>query len=261
MNSRKILLIVIVSIILINITNTAYGATSVTLSSPAQTETTVTLSWTGSDDWFFSKYEAFYATSVNGPWRSFWSTTDKGQTSTYIGGLSPNSDYYFKIEDSASVVGTTSSNTLQVRTKSVPQLTITSNTMTTASLRWVVYNTYSSHVPFKSYIVQMRTSGGSWSTLTTITDASQNTYTVTGLSPGTYDFQMIDKVGSTGQHTSTSNIANLVIPEPTPTPLSIQDIISLPIGTYLAILIVSIIAIIIVIVLILRRRNTNNNYS
>jgi chitodextrinase len=74
-------------------------------------------------------------------------------------------------------------------------------TTTSASLSWYDYNTYSSLVPFDSYTVQMSTSGssGSWSTLTEITNPSQNTYTTTGLSPGQeYYFMMYDTVGTSG---------------------------------------------------------------
>ncbi|MCW4000334.1 MAG: fibronectin type III domain-containing protein [Candidatus Bathyarchaeota archaeon] len=260
MMPNKSYILVILGLMLLLIYSASYvqGAYSPTLSSPAQTETTVTLQWTKSDDWIFSKYETFYSTSVNGPWKSFWSTDSKDQTSTFIGGLIPNTDYYFKVEDSGSLVGTTPSNTLQVRTKANPALEITSNTLTTASLRWIVYNTYSSSVPFKSYTIQMRTQGSSWSILTTSTDATQNTYTVTGLCPGTYEFQIIDKVGNNGQYSANSNVATLVIPEPTPEPtsaplISEQWMVS-PVIIGAIIFIIALVLIVVAALLITRRR-------
>jgi len=196
------------------LTSTVYGATSVNLSSPAQTETTVTLSWTQSDDWVFEKYNVTFSTSVNGPYYEVEIITDKGKTSTAIVGLNPNTDYYFIVYDSGSLVGTTPSNTLNQKTKQNPKISITSRTESTVSLKWIDYNTYSSQVPFESYVIQISTSGGQWSTLTTITDVSQSTYTVTGLSPATYGFRMYDKVGTSGQHTSTSDVATLTIHTP-----------------------------------------------
>jgi hypothetical protein len=254
---RLVVSIAIITLLIVCFLNTTHAAYSPILSSTAKTETTVTLSWTESNDWLFSKYEAFYATSVNGPWTSFWSTTSKGETSTFKGGLSPNTDYYFKIKDSAALVGTTPSNTLQVRTQPSPSLEITSNTETPASLSWLVYNTYSSQVPFWSYTVQMKTAEGSWSTLTTITDRSQNTYTATGLSAGTFYFQIIDKVGSSGQYSSSSNVVTLTIQEPNP----FSDIFNSSNGflwLLIAVLIIALVIVGAVLVLFNRKRNSSN---
>ncbi len=202
---------------LIYATKPAYGAFSPKLSSPAQTETTVTLSWTKSDDWLFKSYTVKYSTSVNGPFNTVATITDQSTTNFAVDSLSPSTSYYFIVEDSASEIissSTAQSNTLQVVTASIPAITITSKTSTTASLQWSDYNSYSSLVPFRSYVIQMSTNGGSWSTLTTVTDSSQNTYTVTGLSPATYDFRVYSVVGSSGQYTTTSNVAALTINPP-----------------------------------------------
>jgi hypothetical protein len=114
--SSIILLLFVISICL---TNTALGAASVTLSSPAQTETTVTLAWTKSDDWLFTNYKVTYSTSVNGPYTTLATITNKETTAYAVTGLSPNTDYYFIIQDSGTGVGTTPSNTRQVKTKPI----------------------------------------------------------------------------------------------------------------------------------------------
>jgi hypothetical protein len=219
MNFQKTLvatLFLVLFVGFVGLTHVVNAAASVTLSSPAQTETTVTLSWTQSNDWLFSSYELYYSsTGVNGPYSSSWSTTNKGETITVMHGLSPNTDYWFYILDSGSFVGSTPSNTLQVKTKQVPSLRVNAKTTTTVSLLWDDYNTYSSLVPFDGYTVQMSTSGasGPWSTLTTIADRSQNTYTETGLSPGqTYYFRMYDSVGISGNIVSAfSNIVSVTV--------------------------------------------------
>ena len=219
MNFKKTLVITLFLILFLGFvgsTNVAKAAASVILSSSAQTETTVTLSWTQSDDWLFSSYELYYSsTGGNGPYSSVWKTTTKGDTSTIMQGLSPNTNYWFYILDSGTFVGSTPSNTLQVKTKQVPSLRENAKTTTTVSLLWDDYNTYSSLVPFDGYTVQMSTSGanGPWSTLTTIADRTQNTYTATGLSPGqTYHFRMYDSVGTSGNIASSfSNIVSVTV--------------------------------------------------
>lgn len=193
------------------LSHNAYGATSVKLTSTAQTETTITLSWTKSDDWFFSNYKVTFATEVNGPYITLATITDKDTTVYAVTGLQPDTDYYFVVQDSGTAVGTSPSNTLQAKTKQNPKISITSRTQTTVSLRWADYNTYSSQVPFESYVIQMSTNGVQYSTLTTITDVTQNTYTVTGLSPATYNFRMYDKVGTSGWYTSYSDAARVTI--------------------------------------------------
>jgi hypothetical protein len=193
----------------LNYSQNVQGATSVTLSKAGQTETTITLSWTKSNDVLFSSYALYMSTDgTNGPFTQIWSTTSKDQTTTYIYGLEPNTAYWFYVADSGSLVGTSNSNTLEASTNPNPTITITSKTTTTASLQWSVHNSYSTLVPFKNYVIQMSTDNGPWATLTTITDVSQNTYMVTGLSPATYGFRLID---NSGNFSATSNTEQLVI--------------------------------------------------
>ena len=143
--------------------------------------------------------------------------TDASQTSYAVTGLNPDTAYYFIIQDTSNdIIGssTQTSNTLQANTNPIPTLSNPSKTSSTVSLHWSDYNSYSSTVPFESYVVQMSGSGGQWSTLTTITDVSQSTYTVTGLSPAIYQFRMYDKAGLSGQISSTSNSVTVHLYEP-----------------------------------------------
>lgn len=79
----------------------------------------------------------------------------------------------------------------------------------------------------------MSTDGSTWSTLTSITDYTQSTYTVTGLSATTYYFRMYDKVGISGEFTSYSNSKILYQPlkiainQPTTTSINIGQQIQL----------------------------------
>lgn len=193
----------------------ANAATQVVVSSTAHTETTISLSWTESNDWIFTSYDLYISySSWQGPWYHIWSTGTKGETTTYVSGLNPNTSYWFYIMDTGFAVGSTNSNPIEVTTVSNPSLQLTSQTATTASFLWNDYNSYSSLVPFDSYTVQMSTSGpsGPWSTLNTITDRLQNTYTITGLSPGLYYVRMYDTVGLSGdKQVSYSNVITVSI--------------------------------------------------
>jgi len=172
------------------------AATTVTLSSVAHTETTITLSWTESQDRYFVNYTLYMGLNVNGPYQKIWSTTNKAQTSYAVTNLSYSTNYYFYIVDYDSF-GSARSNTLQANTTSPPVLNVNSVTQTTVSLTWQDYNTYSSLVPFVSYTVEMKSlTGGNWSTVSIINSINSNSFTVTGLSPGsTYYFRIYDTVG------------------------------------------------------------------
>ncbi len=118
----------------------------------------------------------------------------------------------FYVEDSGLAVDYRS-NTYQVSTAKNPVLSLVTQTTTTASLSWTDYNTYSSLVPFSSYTVQMSTysANGPWSTLTSITDRTQTTYTVTGLSVGMYYIRMYETIGGgSSDITETSSYSNIL---------------------------------------------------
>ena len=202
-------------IFIVNPIPLANAASGFNLTASGQTETTITLSWTKSTDVWFYKYQLWVSsTGTNGPWTNIWTSDGNSTHNTYaVTGLSPNTQYWFYVEDTG-LSQDYNSNVYQVSTTPNPQLSITSRTESTASLSWSDYNTYSSLMPFQSYVVQMSTNGGAWSTLTSITDATQNTYVVTGLSPATYAFRMYDKVGTSGEYSSMSNFQTLTIYPP-----------------------------------------------
>jgi hypothetical protein len=226
-NRKIVMVIVIISVIftvgLVNIQNVK-AATTVTLSSPAQTETTVTLSWTQSSDLLFGNYAVTYSTSVNGPYTTLATITTKSQTTYAVTGLNPLTPYYFIVKDTDNEVitsSTSSSNTLEADTRANPTLSVDSSTQTTISLSWHTYNIYpySTIMPFYGIVVQMSTNG-QFSTIYNTRDVTQTTYTVTGLSPAsTYQFQIYDQVGNSGQYQSYSNTESAST-QSSPTPTS-----------------------------------------
>ncbi len=188
------------------------NAAGFTLTQSGSTESTITLSWTKSTDVWFYSYTVFISQiGTNGPWTSLWTSDGNSDHNTYaVTGLLPNSQYWFYVQDKGLGVDY-QSNTYQASTSSLASLSITSKTTTTASLRWVDYNTPTLLVPFKSYVVEMSTKGGSWATLTTVTDSNQNTYMVTGLSPASYRFRIQNNYGD---FSTASNIVSMVINPP-----------------------------------------------
>jgi hypothetical protein len=208
------IVILLISLTLSSIPLPAVAATDFTLWSNAQTETTITLNWDKSNDVWFYNYKVWMSTSgTNGPFTNIWTSDgDKSHNSLAVTALTPDTTYWFYVEDSGLAVGYRS-NTYQVSTAKNPILTLVAQTTTTASLSWTDYNTYSTLVPFSSYTVQMSTTSvnGPWSTLTSTTDKTQTTYTVTGLSIGMYYIRMYDTIGGgSSSVNATSSYSNIL---------------------------------------------------
>jgi hypothetical protein len=217
------------------------GASSVDLYTTGATETTISLQWSGSNDLHFSSYKLFESTSgVNGPYTEVWSTADKGQTTTHVSDLSPDTNYYFYITDSDRFEGSFNSNTIQAKTTANPTLQISGQTSTATNLSWHSSNVYSSEVPFRNWTIQMSSSGesGPWYTLTTITDPEQSSYVITGFGYETFYVRVYDTAGN--GYTSYSN--TVTVPNTTATPQELPPITyTIPI-VVVAVVIVAIIA-------------------
>jgi len=99
--------------------NGVNAQTPVILSAVVKTETTVSLSWTISNDSIpnyeiIAGFELYMSsTGPNGPYSKVWSTLNNQQTSTYINDLSPDASYCFYII-ATGLSGSYQSNTVQV---------------------------------------------------------------------------------------------------------------------------------------------------
>jgi hypothetical protein len=250
MNNKKLLKTLVFSLIcalfsiflicLANVPNVK-AAPSITLNRVGSTETTITFSWTESNDPLFSKYTLFnlhYNENENGPYDEVWSTTDKKATTTTIATTNivyPNfkdsTTNYFYILETDKLGNSSKSNIITAKPTSSPNpnLYIASQTTTTATLQWTDLNIYCPQVPFNSYAIQVSNSSqdGPWSTIYKLTEkpefTNQLTYTLTGLSTGTYYARMSDTVGTSG-NTQTSyskvvaiTVSNTNTPQPSPT--------------------------------------------
>ncbi|MGO8807015.1 MAG: fibronectin type III domain-containing protein [Candidatus Bathyarchaeia archaeon] len=223
--SGFILLLFVSLLPLMHIANAAFTPA---LSSTAQTETTVTLSWTKSNDAVFYSYYVAYSTSINGPFNDAAIIANSSLTTFAVPFLTQNTTYYFVVKDQGSDgenASTSLSNICQANTKNAPTLFLIGSTSTMISLGWTDYNTYTSEMPFYGFAINMSTGGGQFQTLTVSNNATQNTYTVKNLVPGTsYQFLAYDEVGPYGRYqTATNNLTASTTPasstpESTPTP-------------------------------------------
>lgn len=182
-----------------------------------ETETTISIEWSVAAPPTlnymnnYTVYSSAYGT--NGPYQVLGIYSPSLQTIS-VYGLSPTTDYWFYVVANwGNAFGSSSgnSNTIEVSTAALPSLQYSSVTQTSISLSWIDHNVYSNLSSFQSYTVQIMPPSGSWSTLTTITQQSDNSYTVTGLSPGqSYSFQVYDTVAVVGSSNTFSSYSNVV---------------------------------------------------
>jgi hypothetical protein len=199
---------------------TAAALSSPTLSYSGYTETTISLVWSASSPDFGNSIENYIVYSstlgVNGRYYNYSTgdTNDSGYLFFTFHDLNSSTNYWFYVEViEGNFLGSSDavSNTIQVTTAQPPTLSTPSITQTTVSLNWQDYNDYSGNASFQSYTVQMMPPTGSWSTLTTITQQSDTSYTVTGLSPGhKYSFRVYDTVSVTRLSQTFSSYSNEV---------------------------------------------------
>ena len=170
----------------------------------------------------------------NGPYTEVWSTTDKGIitatiATSNIGRINTQGaiTHFFYISESDSFGNSSKSNTITASPTRPPNpyILIASKTATTPILQWNDLNVYCEQARFNSYTIQVSNSSqdGPWSTIYTLKQkpefTNQQTYTLTGLSTGTYYVRMYDTVGtSSGTQVSYSNILAINPPNNTDTP-------------------------------------------
>jgi hypothetical protein len=173
------------------------AASALQLSCTGSTPTTLTLSWTKSDDLHFSKYALYMAQGPNDVFAWAWTGLDQAVTSAYFSNLNPFSYYCFYIVD-VDAAGNQSSNLCATYTAQNPALTVTAQTADTVTVTWTDNNVYSPLIPFRPYTIQISTadSNGPFTTITTVNEPTQNTYKTTGLNPGTYYLRMYETAGT-----------------------------------------------------------------
>ncbi len=219
-----VLLFIISSVIMSR--NVRADSSTISLSCNGNTESTLTFSWTASDDQFFAKYTLYESSfdlhtveGSSGPYNEVWSTTSIAVTTTTIivtniGRLldKDSISHYFYILESSSLGNSSKSNIIIASPTSPPNpnLYIASQTPNAVTIKWADFNNYCAQAPFNSYTLQVNPSGenGTWSTVQTITDSSIRSYTLTGLSAVQYRIRIYDTVGVAGNiQTSYSNVA------------------------------------------------------
>jgi hypothetical protein len=206
------------------ITNTG---SPITLSCIGYTESTITFSWTQSDNPNFASYtlfesgfDAFTIDNPNNYYFDAWSTSNKGTTQATIQvsniniihkGLSSKDaiTYFFYIAENSTSGNSIKSNIIKASPTSPPNpnLYVSAKTENSVTLAWADYNNYCPQTPFISYTVQISNSSkdGPWTTVKEITDSLTRSCTITGLKKETYYIQVYDTVGTTTNSKSYSN--------------------------------------------------------
>lgn len=157
-------------------------APNITLSSIGVTQTTVTLSWVCTEARWVETYTLYMSTASNyaegNGFTAIW-TSGKNQTTTVVSNLTPNSTYYFFIQD-ITPAGIENSGALEAKTASNPTLWLANKTANTATLQWSDDNNYTSWAPFDGYIIEETTNASSshWTTIVDLTNQTVRTYDV-----------------------------------------------------------------------------------
>lgn len=182
---------------------------------------TIGLSWTQTSSACFSSYTVQYSTAgSNGPWTTWYSTTDNSQISVYGYGMTPGSTMWYQEVDANCIGGSSTTNQLQVTQPNAASLTYTTPTPSTAQFTWNNNAQYTGLVGFVSYQLMESINGGSYTAATTITAETTTTYTVNGLTAGTgYSFYVnttddCTSCSPNGPSSSNSNVVTFGTPQP-----------------------------------------------
>jgi hypothetical protein len=240
-NSSSLLLSFLLLVLVLTSQNVR-AESSPTLTCIGSTESTLTFSWTESNDPSFSKYTLYRSTfdlqvgeNPNGPYNEVWSTTDKAETTATIKALNTNAikstkdaikNFYYISE--SDIFGNSSKSNTIIASPTFPpnpSISIASKTATTTTLKWNDLNIYCEQAYFNSYVIQVSNTSkdGPWSTIFSLNEkpefTNQQTYMLAGLDTGTYYVRMYDTVGTfSGSQTSYSNILTINSPNNTETP-------------------------------------------
>jgi PKD repeat protein len=199
-------------------------STTITLSETGVGPTTISLessesgAFCGSSSWTLE----YSFTSSNGPWYELASVGGNVNPATWWGyGFAPGATYWYYAVRDDSCTGNSNSNTLQLTQPEVSALTYSTPTASTASFSWTNNAQYGGSLSFVSYGLNESVNGGPWSTVTTITTESTQSYTVNGLASGTgYSFQLIttddycNYCSGDYDTTSSSNVVTFGTPQP-----------------------------------------------
>jgi PKD repeat protein len=160
----------------------------------------------------------YWSTSgSNGPWTelgAYGGSSDTVSLDAY--GLASGTTYWWYVHVVDGCLGNYNSNTFQLTQPNVATLASTLATPTSVTLSWNNLAVYGEDLTFTSYVVSQSINGGTWTTVTTLTDVSSTSYTVSALSPATtyaFEIHTNDNIGGTNSQT-TSNERSVTTPGP-----------------------------------------------
>lgn len=203
------------------------GTSGPTLSIAGATPSALGLSWTATNDLTFSKYEVQQSTSASsGPWSTVGTLSSQSDTTFYASGLTPASTSWWQVVEVDALGISAASNAVQQVQPGTATLTAASVSSSSVQLTWVNHASYGGSVQFQSYTVWQSVSGGSATSIGTITTEGTTSAEPAGLTSGTtYTFQVettdaCDKAANCGTTTPAastySNAAGATPPAASP---------------------------------------------
>lgn len=154
-------------------------AAGMTLSLTGDVPSAVALSWTATG--VFPTYTLQVSTNgSSGP----FATVSTGSATTYLAtGLQPGATYWWYVTE-AGLLGSASSNVLNVTQPTVADLTDSVVSSTALWFNWTNNATYGGGLAFVSYVLMESVGGLPASAVATLTNAAPRTTNITGLNPG-----------------------------------------------------------------------------
>jgi chitodextrinase len=187
-----------------------------TISSNGIDPQAISLYWTTTSDVCFDNYTLGYSTAgSNGPWYIWDVFTSSADTSGVILGVTPGTTYWWSIFD-YDCLGHQQGNAYQATQPSVPTLSVTEPTETSATLSWGNPASYGGGLAFASYSVTESINGVT-SVVDTISVSTNTGYSATGLSLSTvYSFYIVTTDTASGSAFTASRTSTVSITTPAP---------------------------------------------
>ena len=158
---------------------------AMTLSIPGDDPTGVSLSWTATTSLSFSSYSILSSSQgAGGPFQSVGTVSQQSTTSYSVGGLAPETEYWWEIAENDVLLGTQYSNVVGLAQPPPADVSASLLTATDLQLNWTNNATYGGTLGFVSYEVFEVVGTAAPSLAATVVNEPTLTATVTGLSPG-----------------------------------------------------------------------------
>ena len=186
------------------------------------TPAAIDLTWNATNDAVFSNYTVQRSDNGSaGPWRTVGVVTPQSATSFATGGLTPGANYAWRVVEHG-LVGSQTAASANATQPALAELNVTMTGPNSARFNWTNNASYGGSLGFVVYTLYEASGGSGYASVTTVTNLSTLTATVTGLSASaSYQFYLATTdcfagcgTGSAQQSGTASNVVTLGTPQP-----------------------------------------------